>query len=1174
MPLVAKGSQAPTPTRAPTPVSVQPTPIGPLSAISGGPSSIHALTPIQAVAPHPLAHDASLPGFIGAPVNRLLQAASAPVMAVGSLASGHPLEAVRHIAAIPADVASIAVPQLKDLYNRIPGLKEHEFVLPSQAFRKLGILPGGTLGSVLGFGADVLADPLTYVGLPGGGSIGRETATALGARLARAEEKFSQVVGARTTAEKLGLPVPAHHFSDYTRALTDVHEAQDALRKARAPGARLTLGLQGFGPTKEVGVIPGSAAISRGAKAVGRKAAAHEGLNEVITKFQRDFLTGGLERNTPAYRAATQTRRVLNTYQQGLMREVQKFDGAIRQTVVKMGKSGHTDPTGKAWTLGSAYEQMIHHIEQPTKYALPQALTEHIPAAKKMLDRLAQVENGHGINFAPLTHYVPHRLRTIAERDRFLADNRIPETTAARTPFFVKEERFPTVEAMQGAGYDAETNLAKLLQARVRAHTSALQEVSLRRSAAERAGIKPPSPVDVPGIAALRGISDESDAALRELQRPTDLGTYREAVTSRLAQRRGAELGLRVAKRPAPALAARERAGRILAERVGTRAEAQVAARGAVRADEPTAIRQTRQALRTARTAAERARKTVVKADRSADPLAMRQAHTELRAAQRAHIEARIAHARAQGTFKGTVSQVRIATRKAGVARSRLNLALSDQQKVEKLRADLARLPGREASPDEWKAVHKGFDEMGTRYGSVGLPGAKGRVKVPEAEMKVIAQVKEDIGRSFPDPNSSLAAMNFLKKLTGHWKVLALVSPGYHLRNAYGDSIGAWWAGARNPASFIQAARIIKNQDNPEKLRAMKIRVGSRTLNGEDVLRESGAMGIHGQGFIAVEAGDAAREFAEERSKLAQKMAWTHKVPGLRHVPGEGPASRISGKVGQMREDSTRLGTYLDLRKQGKSIVDAAEKTHTFLFDYGHVSRFVGEARRFWMPFITYTSKAVPRTLKQAATRPGYFSHHAELANALSTAAGIAPGGPSNLPVGQRSAFGIPDPGGILHRILGMPADQPIIWNPQGISPWGSLNSLDPTQIQRGPVSNLLNPFVKTAAELGTGHRFFYAGNAPQRSVAPPLIGALHSLGIPIPNFGPKLSQAVGHDVGGYSSTLDELLRNLPAFSMAAGINPEDPEGMRRSLASYLGGLPLQSYDRAQLIANAQKYGG
>jgi hypothetical protein len=1188
VPLVARGTTAapaptaaPTPAPAPAPVAVRPS--GPLSVLSGGPSSIGQLSPIQALAPQPLAHHGGLPGYIGAPLNRLLAAASAPVMATGSLIRGHPLEAVRHLAAIPADVASIPIPQLKDLYNRIPGLKEHEFVLPSQALHERGLLPGGTLGSILGFGADVALDPLTYPTLGAGGALAHGAEAGLRAAEEVATRRVAEVVAQRSAAEAAGQAIPAGHFVDYTNALVEANRARDAIRAARAPGARLSVGIPGTRISREVGQIPGTAAVSRVVGKGVAKLRTNEAIDQAIKDFEEHFFAGGALRKDPRYRAEIQTNRVINTYGQKLTRANRALDRELKLTVPKMGRAKVVAPDGKAFTYDSAHEYLFHHIEQPEKYPLPQQMEHLAPIARKLNAAVVPVEHGHGINYDPLPNYMTHVMRSSKGAERFQSFAR---GRSMSTPYYTKTERFPHLEAIQNAradaqdvlegraqnvgdplNFDPETNVSRALQARINAHVNALQEHAMRLAAAERSGIKPMAPADVEGIDRLRGISEESDAALRELQRPTDLRGYTATVKSRLAQRRSAEFGLRVAQRPAPALAARERAGRLLAERVGTRAQAQVAAREAVKAGEQPAIRETRTALRQARGAAERARRAVVRADRSADPLALRQAQRELEAAQRAHTEARIAHARAQGTYKGTGPAIRIATRKADVARRRLNLALTDQQKVERLRSQLAKLPGREVSPEEWNLSKKVWGPNA----SAGILEGRGRVIIPKDEQDIIKRVQEDINASMPDPQSRDPIQEFLRKLTGHWKVLALVSPGYHLRNAYGDSISAWWAGARNPISFLQAARIIKNQDNPEKLRAMKIMVGGKLMTGEEFLHEAAGWGIHGQGFIPTEIGRAQPTKAGENiSKLRARMPWAKDIK----LPGEGRVTQLSGRIGQMREDSTRLGTYLDLRKQGMSQLDAAERTHTFLFDYGHVSRFVAKARRFWMPFITYTSKAVPRTLKMAATRPGYFSHHAELANALSTAAGIEPGGPADLPVGQRSSFGIPDPGGILHHLLGMPADQPILWNPERVSPWGTLNAIDPNQLQRGPAANLLNPFVGAAIQAPTQHRFYYAGSAPRRAVAPPIISALHDLGLPIPDYGPKTSQALGRDVPGYSSSLDEILRLFPPFSFSAGFNPEDPEGLRRAAASYFAGLPLQSYDRAALAARAQRYGG
>lgn len=551
MPLVAKGSQAPTPTRAPTPVSVQPTPTGPLSAISSGPSSIHALTPIQAVAPHPFQHNMAPPSFIGAPVNRLLQAASAPVMAVGSLIRLHPAEALRHLAAIPADIASIPIPQLKDLYNRIPGLKEHEFVLPSQALRERGLMPGGTLGSVLGFGTDMVFDPATYA-LPGVGGVLE--------RGAEAGLRAAEDAAARHVAEVVARPATSPgRLVDLLGAQREAEAARMATRAARGPGARLSVGIGGTRFGKELGTIPGTPAISRAVgKGVG-KLTRGQGAQDAITGFQEHFLTGGLERNLPQYRANTQLRRTVNAHEGTLQRLNDATAQQVRKAVVKMGRAGATDPTGKPWNFESLAQQITHHIEQPEKFPLPQAAQFAADKTRELTVLMKNIEHANHVDYTALPNYMTHRMRTPAGRDAFTKFASSP-ASAARSPYFVKDERFPTVESMQNAtatpedvllgraakagdnlGLDPETNVFKLMQTRIRAHGQALMDATMRQESAARAGLKPPSPTDVQGIEGLRGISEESDAALRRLTAPTDLGTVREQVTSRLAQRRGAE---------------------------------------------------------------------------------------------------------------------------------------------------------------------------------------------------------------------------------------------------------------------------------------------------------------------------------------------------------------------------------------------------------------------------------------------------------------------------------------------------------------------------------------------------------------------------------------------------------------------------------------------------------
>lgn len=1167
------------------------------------------------------AHTGGILDPLSAPANRLIAALSQPAFAVGSLLSGHPLESLRHLGSIPAGVAGIAAPQITELYNRIPGLAAHENVLPSQSALLaplVNALPGGVKQAV-GFTSDVALDPLSYLTFGAAGAA--RGAAGLGVRAAQAE---------RTAADEIirniaRAPAGTHNQADIARAIIRSDEAKVAERAARGRGAHVGVNLPWRpGAGTEIGTIPGSRQISRGASYLAGKVPA--GAKGEFADVSKYFRTGGMVGSVPEYQAATVLQRVASLEKQIGRREINREVGApLQKALSGLNKAGSRTPEGTKWNFSNAGRQIIDNIEQGAeRFPIPKELEPVRDWVAQHPDRLIGVEQGAGIPVREATGvlgYVPRRLKNARDLARFETWKKTHgiQTHTTPDPFFIHQRHFDTHEAMRkhpateedvAAGiakkvgdplFDPETNLVKLLHARNDAHVDVMRQNAVRRVMTERHGLRRPMPADVP-VEAARAQARAAAGELQRLTRPTDVSPLRAEVASAAGRVRGAQRGVAVAERPprpprrgaAPyepvpgmrltrpggRLITREpreggpvhealvsRRGRLLRSAQAGQGEARVAlrtARGAKEAPEVVAAHQA--TLKDARRNVETARKAVLRAERTNDPIAIRRAHQSLRAAQRDHINSRLALARVRGTYAGTAAQIRTATRRAVESRRKLLTLEVKNERAQEIRARLVRQPGHEATPQEWGDAMKGWDTAGI----VGMED----VRLPPEMTKVLEQMQHEITRSFRKEEGANPILKYLRRITSHWKALALISPGYHLRNAYGDSIGSWWAGARNPISFIQAGRILKAADNPEKLAGMTIRIGGEEMSGEEFLREARAMGIWGQGGSAVEPGfSLARDskYTDEQGALRKQLGFLRNV----RAPGRGGLARRSQAIGQMREDATRLGTYLDLRKQGRGIIDSAEQTHKYLFDYGHVSDFVDEARRFWAPFITYTSKAAPRTLKQAATRPGYFPHHLELATQLSDAAGVEPGGPTNLPIGQRSSFGLPDPGGLLHRILGMPADQPILWNPERVGPWGTLNTLDPTNWQQTIASNFPNPLIKTPVEVATGHRFYYAGNAPRRAVAPALIQALHRAGIPIPDYGTKTVAALGRDVPGYSAALDAYLQMLPVYGQAGRIgNVDDPQRMRASIASFLAGLPVTAYNRAQLAAQAQKYGG
>lgn len=98
--------------------------------------------------------------------------------------------------------------------------------------------------------------------------------------------------------------------------------------------------------------------------------------------------------------------------------------------------------------------------------------------------------------------------------------------------------------------------------------------------------------------------------------------------------------------------------------------------------------------------------------------------------------------------------------------------------------------------------------------------------------------------------------------------------------------------------------------------------------------------------------------------------------PGLsklkRAIDPAKKALEVPGKVYQGVEETFKIATMRYwMEKKGYTAVKAVKKAEEALFDYSKLSPFVKTLRRYAIPFISFTSKALPATGKAILERPG-----------------------------------------------------------------------------------------------------------------------------------------------------------------------------------------------------------
>jgi hypothetical protein len=512
----------------------------------------------------------------------------------------------------------------------------------------------------------------------------------------------------------------------------------------------------------------------------------------------------------------------------------------------------------------------------------------------------------------------------------------------------------------------------------------------------------------------------------------------------------------------------------------------------------------------------------------------------------------------------------------------------------------------------DYEFILQNYETIRNRYvqrGTAADPNAK--VLFDPQVIGAIRRIDERINPTIKTQNAFRKMARFVKSITRMWKGLVLATPGYHMRNLFDDSLRAYWAGARDPRTFWQARNILRAQRKGGDLRAIKVKIGDRTYTGEEVLSMAQTHGVIGTG--SQYTSEATPLY--ERSQAGSIPYWKGKRKTIAR-PGEGKLATLSQDIGALREDLTRLGTFMELMKGGKSELHAAEDTRDFLFDYNDTSDFVNEAKQFWGPFVTYATKAIPLYAKTAIQRPGQL---AALGYAMSdsTAAARADYGNkavdlSIMPPGQELSFAVPRIPGISDWLNGG-SEQAGSIDPTSFLGIGAINQAIPITFGGDPgqsdfanmtgsipgaggrmIGNFINPFVRAGIEVATNRDLRFGSQLPERARLTPLLNAANQIGVPLPNAGMKKDSYTGQEAPGMSSAAMRIYKLIPPFSQAdsylsligsiPGVGPaltgipggtpivSESDTGRVPFVRTLGGLPYRPIDvqRAQFYASKQ----
>lgn len=397
--------------------------------------------------------------------------------------------------------------------------------------------------------------------------------------------------------------------------------------------------------------------------------------------------------------------------------------------------------------------------------------------------------------------------------------------------------------------------------------------------------------------------------------------------------------------------------------------------------------------------------------------------------------------------------------------------------------ADLGREIPRGSKPHltEHEAIYKLKDGQLTEVN----PHGKAFQKKPPADKPLKAKyvvlnrglVERTMGSAGSPKGGTL--MHGYDKAQGGFKRVALATPGFHIRNAIGDTAQAYvhQPGQKLPGNMVRAGRVLKAAGRIEKNQRA---LGTRPSMGAGSLKTKryGHVSYEEAAQKLIDAGAARSGYtSRELRELASSGSKTLKLP-------KSPAGVRRAFLN--REDLPRLATAIHALREGATYEEAAAKVAGAHFDYADLTPFERNVARRIMPFYTWTARNVPLQAKRLVTNPGKFAAYQKVrenAAQLSQPDEIDP--KTQALYKQLEAAGVKLPGGwekYLTAYEQRNAGVPVSWKGHKFTvsaglPLTDLNEL-PGMSGPGEYANkamsLVTPIVKDPLEFLYNYSFFF----------------------------------------------------------------------------------------------------
>lgn len=440
-------------------------------------------------------------------------------------------------------------------------------------------------------------------------------------------------------------------------------------------------------------------------------------------------------------------------------------------------------------------------------------------------------------------------------------------------------------------------------------------------------------------------------------------------------------------------------------------------------------------------------------------------------------------------------------------------------------------------------------------------------VKVGGVDWVVDSALADDMERVFTRMKEAEGAGKVFDKLTDAWRVTAtILNPGFHARNAYSN----WWN--------IYLGYGLEGLD-PRRhhlTRDVLLRMKDKRSIGDFLAgNPAKALGDLADQVIHTKSGRAISvlEFAEEAAKRgALDVGYMGLADEAVLKAGKSMANpvRWGRAAGTRVEGHARLTAFLNGVIETGDFDEAASLMKKYLFDYGDLSPFEKQLRRY-VPFYTWTRKNLPLQLSQIIQQPGKYAGVGKVMRASQQAAGLdetnTPGYFSDLaafPIPGLKFNGVPQ---FLNPNLPFQDLQKIPFPTNG---WAGLNNTAQEAI------GMVNPLIKGAVELSTKKENFLNRElypTPGKKVqVNPIIGDL----MKIPGVGDLLKKVMRAEeinsywdenkrVMGVSPNADYLTRQIPFLANVGkwtGAEETPPGKYLPNLLTTLAGIKVMPYDQ------------